>query len=74
MIYENKTKQQVNQFLDELNLLLRKNNFYINFMDGGLYHNQSNFCGVLEDAKVSLLLLDETTGLTLHETKQYDNK
>lgn len=74
MIYENKTKQQVNSFLNELNILLRENNLYINFMDGALFHNQNGFCGIVEDAKTTLVLLDETTGLTLHETEKYDNK
>jgi hypothetical protein len=70
--YDNDAKKDIKNFLQKLNALLREEGFYINFLDGTLSHTYKGFCGVLDDEKTSLCLLDDNTGLVLYETEKYN--
>jgi hypothetical protein len=71
--YDSEAKKDIKNFLQKLNILLREEGFYIDFINGTLNHTYKGFCGALDDEKSSLCLLDDNTGLVLHETDKYKN-
>ena len=46
-----KSKKSLINFLNELNLLLRKYEMDINFIDGAIFSNSNGYLGQLEDNK-----------------------
>jgi hypothetical protein len=62
-------KEELVESLDNLNFFLRNNNLYIDFSTGTLWHELHGFCGPLEDDGENLILLEDSSGEVLHETK-----
>lgn len=63
---------ETKKFLDELNKLLRKKGFYINFHNGTLHNVDKGYVGALEDMNNSLFILEDETGEILYESKIND--
>jgi len=67
--YENKSNQkEIEQFLSNLNTLLRESKFQIDFRYGILHHDIKGFCGPIEDDGANLTLVEDSTGVVLYET------
>jgi len=69
--HDPQVKNDIKNFLTELNTLLRKRDFYIDFVNGTLHHNYKGFCGALEDERTLIYLLDDNTGTVIHQTEDY---
>jgi len=63
---------ETKKFLDELNKLLRKKGFYINFHSGTLHNINEGYVGALEDMNNCLAILEDETGEVLYESKIND--
>lgn len=69
--HDPQVKKDIQEFLKDLNELLRNSNFSIDFISGTLHHNYKGFCGALEDEKSLISLLDDDTGIVIFETEKY---
>lgn len=56
--YSNEYKKNINAFLNDLNILMRKSKITIDFNEGSLYFDHK-YVGLLEDQDTTLLLEDE---------------
>lgn len=56
--YSEEYKKNINNFINQLNLLMRESNVKIDFMDGALYYDQ-RYIGILDDQDTTILLEDE---------------
>jgi hypothetical protein len=67
------TKPKIKTFINDLNAFLRENEVSIDFTSGTLFLNKYGYCGILDDTRDNILLVEDVDGNVIYESKQIAN-